>query len=93
VAQDSAQLAGEIIKSIAEKLLIQVSSPEEDLLGSGVLDSLTLVQLLFELEQRFRISIPLEELEIEDFRSVSAITRLVQGRMATTQPIAFEVRN
>ena len=50
------------------------------MLASGVLDSLTLVQLLLDLEQRFGVTIPLEELEIDDFRSVNSIARLVQAR-------------
>jgi acyl carrier protein len=63
-----AQLANEIAELIKEKLLVEVISPEEDLLVEGVLDSLTLIQLLIHLEERFRIRISLEELEIENLR-------------------------
>lgn len=75
-----AQLANEIAELIKEKLLVEVSSPEEDLLVEGVLDSLTLIQLLIHLEERFRIRISLEELEIEDLRSIGSIARLVEDR-------------
>jgi len=73
------QLTTEITGLITEKLLVEVDSPEQDLLTSGILDSLTLVQLLLDLEQRFSVTIPLEELEIDDFRSVSSIARLIQS--------------
>ena len=74
------QLTREIAQLIHDQLLVEVSSPEDDLLASSVLDSLTLVQLLFDLEHRFGVTIPLEELEIDDFRSVNSIASLVQAR-------------
>jgi methoxymalonate biosynthesis acyl carrier protein len=78
--QYPALMTKEITGLIQEKLLVEVSSPEDDLLASGVLDSLTLVQLLLDLEQRFSVTIPLEDLEIDDFRSVTSIARLVYSR-------------
>lgn len=76
------QLTREIAQLINDQLLVEVGSPEDDLLASGVLDSLTLVQLLFDLERRFGVTIPLEELEIDDFRSINSIASLVQARTA-----------
>lgn len=84
VRASPAQLANEIAELIKEKLLVEVSSPEEDLLVEGVLDSLTLIQLLIHLEERFRITISLEELEIEDLRSIGSIVRLVEDRKLTS---------
>ena len=80
--EDPMQLTREIAQLINDQLLVEVSSPEDDLLASGVLDSLTLVQLLFDLERRFGVTIPLEELEIDDFRSINSIASLVQTRSA-----------
>lgn len=96
------QLAREIAQLINDQLLAEVNSPEDDLLASGVLDSLTLVQLLFDLERRFGVTIPLEELEIDDFRSINSIASLVQirtsakGSLEKTRPAFAEpglVRN
>ena len=75
-----AQLANEIAVLIREKLLVELGSLEEDLLAAGVLDSFTLIQLLVHLEERFKITIPLEELEIENIRSIGSIVRLVESR-------------
>ena len=77
---DPLPLVDEISGLIREKLLMQVSSPEQDLLETGLLDSLTLVQLLLELESRFGVAIPLEELEIDDFRTLTSIARLIESR-------------
>ena len=75
-----AELANKIAVLIKEKLLVEVGSPEEDLLVGGVLDSLTLIQLLVHFEERFKITIPLEDLEIENIRSIRSIVQLVEDR-------------
>ena len=69
-------------KLIAEKLLVEVASPEDDLLGTGVLDSLTLIELLVSLEEHFGMRIPLDELQIEDVRSIHSIAHLVESKGA-----------
>jgi acyl carrier protein len=69
-------------KLIAEKLLVEVDSPEDDLLATGVLDSLTLIELLLNLEHHFGMRIPLDELQIEDVRSIRSIARLVESKGA-----------
>jgi len=76
----SAPLVRTISKLIAEKLFVEVGSPEDDLLATGVLDSLTLIELLVNLEQHFGMRIPLDELQIEDVRSIQSIARLVETK-------------
>lgn len=80
---------------LSEKLLVEVDSPEADLLKAGILDSLALVQLLLHLEERFGVKIPLDELEIEDLRSISSIARLVENQRSageTARPRNTAVR-
>jgi acyl carrier protein len=55
----------------------EISSPDEDIIESGLLDSLGLIELLSELEHEFGIVVDLAELETDDFRTVSSITELV----------------
>jgi acyl carrier protein len=81
------KLTKEITDVLRENLLVDVASAEEDLLASGALDSLTLVQLLVALEQRFSITIPLERLEIDDFRSITSIAHLVEQQMRASREI------
>jgi acyl carrier protein len=66
-------------------LNIDIPSDETDLIESGVIDSLALVELLFALEQEFSVSLPLDTLDIESFRSVRTIGEFiatVDGRLA-----------
>jgi acyl carrier protein len=58
---------------LAETLNVEVSSDETDLIDTGVIDSLALVELLAALERDFEVTIPFDELEIETFRSVRSV--------------------
>jgi D-alanine--poly(phosphoribitol) ligase subunit 2 len=62
-----------------ETLNLQVPSPETDLIEGGLLDSLALVELLFALEREFEVTIALEELDIDSFRTVNRIAGFVNG--------------
>ncbi|SRR5258706_15720280 len=70
-------VASQVQALLVEKLFVNVESHETDLLAAGILDSLTLVQMLMHLEERFGLRVAVEDLEIEDLRSIHAIARLV----------------
>jgi len=61
-----------------EALNVEVPSPDTDLIEGGLLDSLALVELLFTLEREFAVSIALENLDIDTFRSVRRIAEFVE---------------
>jgi acyl carrier protein len=71
------ELIREIQSFLLETLSIQVDSEETDLLETGVLDSVAQVNLLLYLEEHFRLHLPMENLEIDSFRSVANIAELV----------------
>ena len=60
-----------------ESFHIEVPSADLDLLESGILDSFQMVQLLLEIEQRFGYRIKLEDIDLDDLRTLSRIARLV----------------
>ena len=64
----------------AERLYIDVPSPETDLIEAGLLDSLQLVELLLHIEHRLGCRIPLQEVDFEDLRSVERIAGLIAAR-------------
>jgi acyl carrier protein len=68
-----------------ETLSTQPPSVDADLIDSGLLDSLALVELLFALEREFGLSIPLEELDIETFRTVRSIADYVEAMPAASE--------
>jgi acyl carrier protein len=52
-----------------------------DLLDSGVLDSLLLVDLIFQIEDRYGVRFESEHVSPANFRTVSAIVALVTDRL------------
>jgi acyl carrier protein len=64
-----------------EALSIEPLSPDTDMIESAWLDSLSLVTLVFELEECFSIEIPFENLDIDAFRTVQSITRVIEHQV------------
>ena len=60
-----------------DTLSIAPPAPDVNIIDAALLDSLGLVTLLFELEQELGVQLPLESLEVDDFRSVALIAQLV----------------
>ncbi len=58
---------------VAERIGIEVPDPEADLLEAGLIDSLALVTLIVALEDTFGVQLPLDDFDIDNFRSVAAI--------------------
>jgi acyl carrier protein len=69
----------------AKKLSLEVSSVDTDLVGTGLLDSLSLVELLAQLEETFGVSISTDDLELENFRSIDSIAGFVSRRTAAVE--------
>lgn len=63
-----------------EKLSVRIGSPDADLFQVGILDSMTLVDLILHLEHAFHLRLPLEDIELDSFRSVRNIAKLLTDR-------------
>jgi acyl carrier protein len=75
--------AAEIVDLFREEMDIRVDSVEADLFQSGVFDSMTLVNFLLHVENRFLIRFPMEDLDIASGVSVATLASLVlKGRRA-----------
>lgn len=66
-----------LTKLFLEQMNVEVPSVETDLLETGVLDSLRLVELLMHLETEFGVVVSVEDLEIDHFRSIARIADFV----------------
>jgi D-alanine--poly(phosphoribitol) ligase subunit 2 len=62
---------------LRERLMVIVGSPDVDLFETGLVDSIGIVELILALEDRFGISLPMENLELDDLRSVGRIAGLI----------------
>jgi acyl carrier protein len=66
----------------AETLHIEAPAANADLLASGILDSFQFVTLLAGLEQHFGLHVSIEDVELDDLRSLERIARLVAADSA-----------
>jgi len=76
------RLEREIATIFVERFDTRLASDDVDLIETGLVDSVKIVELVLELEQRFGVSLPFEDLEIEDFRTVPRLAE----RIARTAP-------
>jgi acyl carrier protein len=73
-----------IRRYISEQLLNRTNGAsvgdDEDLLGSGLVDSVGMMSLVLFLEDAFDVSVPPEDVVIENFLSIRTIEAYVRGR-------------
>jgi acyl carrier protein len=78
----SAPIAAELGRIFTHVTGADAPAPTDDLIEEGWLDSLSLVQLLFAVEQEFAIEIPLDRFELDSFRTLERLSELVAERRA-----------
>jgi acyl carrier protein len=80
---DETALMARLARVFAERLHVDVPAPDTDLFETGILDSLRFVELLALLEETFSVRVAVEELEIDDFRSLSRIADFLTAKQLT----------
>ena len=79
VATDNEILHSQLSGFFSEKLSVEISSVDADLIRTDILDSLALVELLAYIEKEFRTEISLDDVVIEDFCSIAKIAEYVDA--------------
>lgn len=87
VTTGSGSLHEAIERVFTEHLALEVPAADTDLFEAGLVDSLALVQLILALEQTFKVTIPLREIDLDRLRSVDAIAELI-GELGARQKVA-----
>lgn len=82
---DLRDLEERLAQTLAEVLHVDVPSRETDLIRTGRLDSVGLVDLLLRLERQYGVRVEMETLEIDQFRSLGSITAFIAARMASAE--------
>src|SRR5262245_7959373 len=80
-AMTAASLQDRIDNIFVRDLHIEVPARDRDLIENGMIDSLTFVELIAHLEQEFSIRIPLDDLDLDHFRSVARIVEFIQTKL------------
>lgn len=61
-------------------LNLAIPSSTTDLFETGALDSMAFVELLVLIEHEFGVVVPLEDIAIDNFRSIATIAQVVEAR-------------
>jgi methoxymalonate biosynthesis acyl carrier protein len=65
---------------IRERLHLEVEGTDVDLFDTGLIDSLAFVELLMALEQEFGVSAGVDDLDLDNFRTIEQIASFVDER-------------
>ena len=71
------ELKDKLVEIFSQYLNIEAPASDTDLLVTGIIDSLALVELLLRLEQTFGVQISVDNLELDDFRTLDSIARFI----------------
>lgn len=78
---DQRSLEARIRLILRENLHISPQSEGDELLASGMIDSLGLVEVVVLLEKEFSIQVRMDDLDPENFRTLSSIAGLVRREL------------
>jgi acyl carrier protein len=84
---DTNQVKATIRDFINSSINIDALSDDDNLFASGIVNSLFAVQLMTFVERKFNLEIGMDDLDIENFKSVSATAAFV-ARKSAAQPTA-----
>ena len=81
-------LLTQITELCAEVMNIATPGPDDDLVASGHLDSLALVELLYQLEQVLGVSPSLDDLDLEQLRTPRSIAVFAAASQGGAEGVA-----
>jgi acyl carrier protein len=74
------EIEKQLLTIFSQRLNLEIPSNNTDLLSTGLLDSLTLVELLVHLEQSFGVQVSVDDLEMDNFRTIDSIATYIGQR-------------
>jgi acyl carrier protein len=78
----TASLEQQLTRIFREALTIEVPAADTDLIAAGLLDSLSLVELLLRIEQDLGVQLAVDQLDLGDLKSVRSIAGLLERHLA-----------
>ena len=74
-----ATLRADVADLFSERLGLSIPSDDADLFETGILDSMSFVELLLQIETVFGLALNLRDIEFENFRSIDTIAAFLAG--------------
>lgn len=91
--RDHAEALARLRATFRRHFHVELPDDDVDLLESGLLDSLQLVELLVEIESEFGRRIPIDTIELDDLRSLTRLARLVSAEASDRESVAASGRH
>lgn len=82
---ETAQIESELRALFEEELGLSPPANDTDLFESGIMDSLTFVNMLVSIERKFGLVVKLEALELDNFRTLAGIAWFVAHNRRTAE--------
>jgi methoxymalonate biosynthesis acyl carrier protein len=82
IANDTNHVKETVRNFINNSINIDGLGDDENLFESGIVNSLFAVQLMTFVERNFRIEIGMEDLDVENFKSVNATAMFIERKSA-----------
>lgn len=73
-------LVVQVHRLLTDHLNIDAPSADSDIVASGALDSFTMVELLATVEEQFGVEVPIETLDVDNFRSARSVADLIAAQ-------------
>jgi len=70
----------EITKYISEEIDTDINA-EEELLSSGLIDSITIMKVIAFLEETYDVKVPPQDMVIENFNTVQSMSDYLKGQL------------
>lgn len=80
---DTDHIESELREIFEEELGLSPPASDTDLFESGIMDSLTFVNMLVSIERKFGLVVKLENLELDNFRSLAGIAQFIAQNRKT----------
>ncbi len=78
---ENVKLPGDIIRNyILENISIPALDDDFDIFEAGIVNSLFAIELMTFLEKAFNIKVTMDDLDMENFKSVNATSQFVQRK-------------
>jgi len=87
---EPAALEAKLAALLERDLNLIVPSFDVDLFATGSIDSLVFVDLLLALEKEFGLKISLEDLELDNFRSVARLAKFIASRIGQNDTLPWK---
>jgi acyl carrier protein len=81
------RLRERIASWFANDLSLEIPSVDTNLFDTGALDSLAFEQLLLHLERDFGVTMSVDDMEMDHFKSIAQIAEFVAGHVPSPTPV------